>query len=313
MTEPPPPLVSVCVTTYNNEEYIHQAIESVLVQETDFPVEILIGEDVSTDSTRGLVLELERKHPQTIRAILASTNLGPYENLARLLKESKGKYIALLDGDDLWTSPQKLKKQVAFLDQHPECTICFHRVERYLQAEDRVLGVWPDKDPATVTTIEDLIRQNYMSISSVIYQNVVKIIPESSFRLTTHDWPLHILHAQKGNIGFLAETLARYRIHSTSIFSSLNARLKTEAVLKAREFMYPFLAEKHRKILGPVILEYCYQLARMSLEDRDFVKARHYLARGMRYFRHFGLYNGRTLYLKLYLQVYSPRRFSRFR
>jgi glycosyltransferase involved in cell wall biosynthesis len=307
MTEYSMPMVSVCIITYNQEKYIPQAIDSVLAQKINFPIEILIGEDCSTDATRAIVLEYERKYPRVIRAILSQTNLGANKNLAGLLKEAKGRYIALLEGDDFWTSPQKLEKQVGFLEQHPECTVCFHRIERYIQEEDQTMGVWPDPDPPVITTLEDLLRMNYIHTCSVMYRNVVKTIPEGYAELQIGDWPLHILHAQKGAIGFLAETLARYRVHSTSIFSPLTTLQKTEAVFKTREFMYPGLAKKHRKILGPVILDYCYQIARMSLENQDIVKARQYLSRGLHYFSYFGLYNGRKVYLKLCLKVFFPR------
>jgi glycosyltransferase involved in cell wall biosynthesis len=310
MNETIHPLVSVCIITYNHENYIRQAVESVLAQEINFPIEILIGEDLSTDSTRELVLELGKKYPQVIRTFLSPTNLGPNKNLAHLLQESRGRYIALLEGDDFWTSTQKLRKQTEFLEQHPECTICFHRVERYLQAEDRIVGVWPDFDPPAITSLEDLLKLNYIHTCSVMYRNVVVRIPSGYTELPIGDWPLHVLHAQKGSIGFLAETLSRYRIHSRSIFSPLTTLQKTEAVFEAREFMYPQLNRKHQKVLGPVLLEYCYQIAGMSLENQDIAKARRYLGRGLHYFSHIGLYNGREAYLKLYLKVLFPRVYS---
>jgi glycosyltransferase involved in cell wall biosynthesis len=308
MTEHSMPMVSVCIITYNQEKYIPQAIDSVLAQKINFPIEVLIGEDCSTDATRAIVLEYERKYPRVIRAILSQTNLGANKNLAGLLKEAKGRYIALLEGDDFWTSPQKLEKQVGLLEQHPECTVCFHRVERYIQEENQTRGVWPDPDPPAITTVEDLLKQNYISTCSVMYRNVLKTIPEGYSELPIGDWPIHILHAQKGDIGFLAETLARYRVHSSSIFSPLTTLQKTDAVFKALEFVYPLLSKQHRKILGAVLLEYCYRLASMSLDQQDTGKARRYLARGFRYFPHFGLYNGsRYLYLKLWFQVFLPR------
>ncbi len=263
------------------------------------------------NSTRELVLELAKRYPQVIRTFLSPTNLGPNQNLAHLLKEAGGRYIALLEGDDFWTSPQKLKEQVEFLEQHPECTICFHRVERYLQAEDRVLGVWPDPDPPAITSIEDLLKLNYIHTCSVLYRNVVESIPEGYTELPIGDWPLHVLYAQKGSIGYLAETLSQYRIHSKSIFSPLTTLQKTEAVFKVREFMYPLLAGKHRKILGPVLLEYCCQLASMCLENQEKGKARDYLSRGFKYLPRAGLYNGGYWYMKLCLQVFLPRVYDR--
>jgi len=307
MTDNSVPMVSVCIITYNHENYISQAIDSVLAQKIDFPIEVLVGEDCSTDATRAIVLQYEKRYPHIIRAILSQTNLGANKNLVGLLKEAKGRYISLLEGDDFWISTQKLKEQVEFLEQHPECTVCCHRIERYIQAEDQTRGVWPDPDPPALTTVEDLLKLNYIPTCSVMYRNIVRAIPEGYTELQIGDWPLHVLYAQKGAIGYLAATMARYRVHSTSIFSPLTTLQKTEAVFKTREFMYPWLAQKHRKILGPVILDYCYQIARMSLENQDIARARHYLSRGLHYFSQFALYNGRKAYLKLCLKVFFPR------
>ena len=308
MTAYSTPLVSVCLITYNHEKYIRRALESVLAQETTFPIEIVIGEDHSTDTTREIVLEFKNKYPQVIRTILSSYNLGMNRNLIRTLQQCRGKYIALLEGDDLWTSPDKLQKQSKFLENHPECSICFHKVEVHIVEQDQIRGLWPDFDPPATTSLMDLLKSNYMHTCAVMYRNVnLGDIPEGFFQLGIGDWPLHILYAQKGNIGFLNETLARYHVHQAGLFSSLDTLKKFEVVFQSREFMYPLLTKKHRKILGPVLLEYCYQLARMSLENQDTSRARQYLARGMRYFPHFGSYRGRNVYLKLCLRVFFPQ------
>jgi glycosyltransferase involved in cell wall biosynthesis len=99
------PKVSVVMVTHNQERYIAQAIESVVAQETPFPIEILIADDRSTDATGEIVLEFARRNPNTIRPFIRATNLGPNENGRRLMPEARGEYLAWLDGDDYWTSP----------------------------------------------------------------------------------------------------------------------------------------------------------------------------------------------------------------
>lgn len=115
------PLVSVKMITYNHEPYIAQAIEGVLEQETDFPFELVIGEDCSTDRTREIVLEYQKKHPDIIRVITSDKNVGVNKNSKRVYKVCRGKYIAFCEGDDYWHHPQKLQKQVDYLEAHPEC------------------------------------------------------------------------------------------------------------------------------------------------------------------------------------------------
>src|SRR5688572_23850951 len=124
--------VSVLVMTYNHARFIRQALDSVLMQRTGFDFEVLISEDCSTDGTREIVVEYARRHPHTITLLLSEANLRSNAVVTRGIDAARGEYIALLDGDDYWTSPDKLRKQAAFLDSHSECALCFHnaRVQR---------------------------------------------------------------------------------------------------------------------------------------------------------------------------------------
>jgi len=119
------PLVSVKMITYNHEAYIAQAIEGVLQQKTDFPIELVIGEDCSTDGTREIVFDFQKKYPDIIRVITSDKNVGVKKNSYRTDKSCRGKYIAYCEGDDYWHHPQKLQKQVDYLENHPECGLVF--------------------------------------------------------------------------------------------------------------------------------------------------------------------------------------------
>ena len=126
-------MVSVCITTYNHEQFIAQALDGVLSQQTNFDYEILLGEDQSSDRTREIAKEYAARHPERIRLFLHDyphdyQRNGGAKNFVHNIKNARGKYIALLDGDDYWTSPQKLQKQVDLLEAHPECSGCFHNV-----------------------------------------------------------------------------------------------------------------------------------------------------------------------------------------
>ena len=114
--------------TYNHERFIAQAIEGVVMQKTQFSYELVIGEDCSTDNTRVIAESYVRKYPDIIRLLPAEKNLGIWANGLRTLKECKGKYLAFCEGDDYWTSPEKLAKQVEMLEKHPGYSICFHNV-----------------------------------------------------------------------------------------------------------------------------------------------------------------------------------------
>jgi glycosyltransferase involved in cell wall biosynthesis len=122
----PQPLLSVRIATYQHADFIRQCIDSVLSQETDFPFEIVIGEDFSTDGTREIVFGYADRYPEKIRVITADMNVGIKANGQRLRKACRGKYIALLEGDDHWCDPGKLQKQVDFLEANPDYALCYH-------------------------------------------------------------------------------------------------------------------------------------------------------------------------------------------
>lgn len=112
-------MVSVIMLTYNHEQYIKQAIDSVLMQKTSFQYEIIIGDDCSSDATVEILKEYAQKHPDVIKLILRTENLGVTKNIYDLCMKCKGKYIAFLEGDDYWTDFGKLEEQVSFLENHP--------------------------------------------------------------------------------------------------------------------------------------------------------------------------------------------------
>src|SRR5918999_434425 len=112
--------VTVLVTTYNHEKFIAQALDSVLMQRTNFDYDVMVIEDCSTDRTRSIVIDYQRAYPDRIRLVLAQTNERSNRTLAREFQASAARYIAWLDGDDFWTSPHKLQKQVDFMEAHSE-------------------------------------------------------------------------------------------------------------------------------------------------------------------------------------------------
>ncbi|HCR53064.1 MAG TPA: hypothetical protein DIW27_01515 [Cytophagales bacterium] len=306
-----PFLVSVCVITYNHEKYIRQALESILAQTTSFPIEILIGEDCSTDGTRKIILEFEKRYPERIRAILSKVNMGANRNLIRTLEDCKGKYIAVLEGDDYWLSPLKLQKQVDFLESHPECTICFHPVEVFFQEIGMKRGVWPDYNVDEITTLTDLIKNNYIPTCSVMYRNIqINKIPDMYYDLKSGDWPLHVMYAQLGNIGYLADVMALYRYHSTGVFSRLNFVQKLKTALMAREFVYSQIPDVPKKELGVVIINNYFHIANLYCDQNNISKAREYLRRSLSYLAYFIYFPDKLYVAKVFLRTFLPGMFS---
>ncbi|MCR6640522.1 MAG: DUF1919 domain-containing protein [Sporocytophaga sp.] len=122
---------SVAMTTYNHELYIAKALDSIISQKHDYNYEILVSDDCSTDNTRQIIKDYQKKYPHIIRSILNNKNLGVSKNCIQNFRSCKGEYIATLDGDDYWTDPDKIKKQITFLDENPQYVISCHRYKRF--------------------------------------------------------------------------------------------------------------------------------------------------------------------------------------
>ncbi|MBA4107475.1 MAG: glycosyl transferase family 2 [Pirellula sp.] len=227
------PKVSVCMVTYNQERYIAQAIESVLAQETNFRFEIVIGEDCSTDSTRSIVRELAERHPDRIRPLFHERNLGGKQNFMRTYDACRGEYMAILEGDDYWICPHKLQRQVDALDARPDWAICFHPAEISYEDWRKPAGRWPETWEKSESTIIDLFDKCYIPTNAAVFRHrLFSRLPEWFADLYIGDWPLHILNAAHGNIGFLPEVMSVYRVHDKGVWSSLDHGTQMEALYR---------------------------------------------------------------------------------
>jgi glycosyltransferase involved in cell wall biosynthesis len=216
----------VCLLTYNHEKFIACAIESVLDQRTDFPIEIIIADDCSIDDTRNIVQTYAKKYPGLIRLILQKKNVGHSQNFYDLISQAKGQYIANLDGDDYWTNPFKLQRQVDFLDAHEDFVGCSHNVQLLYLAANKSPELLNGEGTLDTVTLNDYARGNaYFHASSMVYRNVYKnelpkiVLDE---RCGCGDWFFGLLNLQKGNIKYLNEVMSVYRIHPDGLWSKLS-------------------------------------------------------------------------------------------
>jgi glycosyltransferase involved in cell wall biosynthesis len=232
------PLLSVFTVTYNHEQYIAQTIESVLAQKTSFPFEYIIGEDFSTDKTREIVKGYAEKYPDIIKVLLPPANLGMMQNCLNTFKECKGKYLALVDGDDYWTDPYKLQKQVDILEANPDISLCFHNFK--IQKNDNIFDNTIAKVPAKISTQYDICKQNYIQTCSVVCRNIVTNLPSwYDTTLNAGDYPLYMLLAEMGNFYYLDECMCIYRIHPGGIYTNS----KKEFLLKGNIHLLQTLSD----------------------------------------------------------------------
>ena len=215
----PRPKVSVRMITYNHEPFIARAIESVLMQKTDFDVELVIGEDCSTDGTARIVAGYERRFPDRIRLVQSERTVGRLRNYLRTLAACGGEYVALIDGDDYWTSDDKLQRQVEVLDDHPDCSLCIHNV-LMIYEDGRVPRLRYRESLGEVLTLEDVLREPFISTVSVVFRHgLVREFPPLFYPLPFCDWPLYVLIARHGSIRYIDEVMAVYRLHEGGVWS----------------------------------------------------------------------------------------------
>jgi glycosyltransferase involved in cell wall biosynthesis len=219
-----PVRVSVLVLTYNHAPFIAEALDSVLMQRTNFAWELIISEDCSTDGTREIVQDYRRRFPDRIRLLLSEKNLRRLEILGRGIRAARGDFIALLDGDDYWTDPEKLRLQVEYLDAHPECSTCFHNALAVYQDGTQPPREWVQPGQKEFLTIEDIWRGISITTCATVFRNRLYELPSwfDEMPIPILDWPLHILNAEHGVFGYIDRVMTAYRIHPGGEHSRLN-------------------------------------------------------------------------------------------
>ena len=216
--------VSVLMLVYNQEKWVDEAIKGVINQDTAFNVELVIGDDCSTDSTAAHCLEWQRRCGNDRIVVLTNErNKGIQANFLRTLDACRGEYVAICEGDDFWTDRSKLRRQVAFLDAHPDYSTCIHRVLNWYQ-DDRSQSLSNGGRQKADNDILDLARKNFISnVSSLwrrgLFGDTLRQILDPDKDALTVDYAVHMLNAQYGKIHYMSRTMAVYRKYGLSVWS----------------------------------------------------------------------------------------------
>lgn len=227
--------VAVACQTYNQVNYIKQALDGFIMQKTNFKFVVYVGDDCSTDGTREIIKEYAEKYPDIIKPIFQETNTKGALNFMDTFNACKTQYVAWCEGDDYWIDEYKLQKQVDFLDRNPSFSACFHPVKVIYENDEKPNSIYPSKKTMinkNKIVLEKLLKRNYIQTNSIMYR--WQFQNESLSRyfnepLLPGDWYLHLLHAKKGPIGFLKDVMSVYRRQPQGIwYDSINnvTRLK---------------------------------------------------------------------------------------
>lgn len=242
--------LSVLILTFNQSTYIARAIESALMQKPDFPWEIVVGDDCSTDGTREIVQRFEHANPGKIRAIYMRRNTGLLANFKAVYAACRGQYVAALEGDDYWTCPDKLQRQVALLDAHDEYSMCFHRATLFDEATNSAYEHYGPTEKKDVYDLEDILVENFVPTCSVVSRNgLLTELPPWISKLRILDWPAHIQCAMRGRLGYIDENMATYTRHAGGLWSAASVEERLDTI----RTMYGYVGEDFAHKYDPII------------------------------------------------------------
>jgi glycosyltransferase involved in cell wall biosynthesis len=246
------PFVSICAVAYNHAPYIRECLNGFLKQKTDFPFEILIHDDASTDGTGDIIREYAKKYPDIIRPMLETenqyskgiTNISGAFNFPR----ARGKYIALSDCDDYWCDPEKLRVQTDYMESHPECMLTVHCAKTVNENGEFVnrnlMRPYPHD---CLLTSEELVDKagSFPFASMLLRAEIVKTLPDYYVRCPVGDRPLELMAAAKGYAFYFDRPMSVYRFNgagswTNSMMSGDYKKKQNEYAKKMREMYESF-------------------------------------------------------------------------
>jgi glycosyltransferase involved in cell wall biosynthesis/radical SAM superfamily enzyme YgiQ (UPF0313 family) len=273
------PLVSIVCTAYNHEKFISQAIEGFLMQRTNFPYEIIIHDDASTDGTAKIIKNYAEKYPDVIKPIFQKENqyskgIKPWTTF--IFPRAKGKYIAMCEGDDYWTNPYKLQKQVDFLDANPDYAICFHNAEigdeTGIFKDIKLYSDFPWNILDTTRneySVQDLLKSTLCPTCSVVIRKPENFtLPEWFSTIPFGDMPLFILLTREKKIKYFNEAWAVYRRHPQSASrKQAGSDVFTKGFIRMYLKLYDELPDKYNEIIKEALTAKVDELNKISSID----------------------------------------------
>lgn len=256
-----PPLVSICCVTYNHAQFICQCLDGFLMQETNFEYEIIVHDDASTDGTKEILLEYMNKYPAKFKLVLQEENQwsqgvrGIFSRFTFPL--AKGKYIALCEGDDYWTDPSKLQKQVDLLKANPNFAGCFHNTE-IINVQGEVEGFILKQITTLPLPQKDVVAEptRFGHTSSLVFRNNKDFFIPTHFQKSICDRILLYLVAEKGSWMGIDAVMSRYRLHPTGVYSPTNKANQLffmlnvyESLKEDKEAFHKYKTEIKRKLV----------------------------------------------------------------
>lgn len=219
---PSEPLVSVSMLAYRHEKFIAQAIDGVIAQQCNFPIELVIGEDCSPDNTREIVLDYQRRYPHLIRVLFSHQNVGMHANSARCSEALRGKYVAPCEGDDYWCDPLKISRQVAIFQRHPDCVLVFHAAKTIDEKTGRE-GLTGRRSPySRFIRAEEVILGDggFIPTASIMARRAPGLSSDWVVNAAVPDYAAQLQSARLGRIAYIDRVMSVYRTNVPNSWSS---------------------------------------------------------------------------------------------
>jgi glycosyltransferase involved in cell wall biosynthesis len=271
------PKVSVAMSTYNHEKFIAQAIESVLMQVTTFPIELVVGEDCSTDGTREIVRRYAALRPKVIRPIFHERNVGMHKNAEAVMEACRGDYIAFLEGDDYWIAPGKLQKQVEMMETNPDYSMCGAAARSICRARDGtetdIPGTMGPRVIKRRYRLEDWLGETVMHTSTVLLRRRLIRYPTWIHQLEMGDLCLFALQVERGPAGYLNEVTSVYREHGGGVWTSKTWVEKLKGVNKASDHLNSHFGGRYVGALRRWEFAYAGEAFKLLLSREAYVEA----------------------------------------
>lgn len=264
-------MVSIECTSYNHEKYIAEALESMLMQQTNFAYEILIHDDASTDRTAEIIRSYEKKYPDIVKPIYQTENQYSKGVLVELFNQERaqGKYIAVCEGDDYWTDPQKLQRQVDYMEAHPECSMCVHAAEQVSAVTKKTVYTIRPSHKNKIYTVEEVIEGggDLFATNSILYSlEKIPEKPEFYLNATIGDYPLVICGALSGTVYYMDRNMSAYRVEVEGSWTTM----QVSDVAKKQEHLQE-VAEMLDEINAYTNFKYDKVINRTKKRDRFYI------------------------------------------
>ena len=274
--------VSVIVPTYNHEKYIQQCLDSIINQKVDFEYEILVGEDNSTDNTREIVMHYAKKYPCLVKAfyrdgknkIFIDGTMTGIKNGVQLLQSCAGKYIAFCDGDDYWNTNDKLQKQVAYLENHPDYVMCFHNTY-IVNNNGEVINDYSNLHslmPKKYYEIEDFIKYPIAHTSSLLFRNDLDFhsLPSFFYRSINSDRILRILISELGKAKYIDEPLSSFKQHGNGIWSGKDIYYTNKSAVSTFQAIDKYFYYKYHEAVSNALEKRLLETSKVALNFQKY-------------------------------------------